>query len=336
MNVKTLGLLALMALIALPLSAQEKGKDKKAKDDAPSVYPVAIFPFQERGNDVKGQGAKITDILFANLVTDPQLMLVDREEIRKLLDEQELSLSGLANPAEANKVGQLTGAKLLISGSVVQSDTTIYLVAKVISTETGRVLGASVKGTVRDKLDDLVTSLAEKVTATIGERGSEIMPTIVTREDRLAALKKETSDSKKPTVIIKIAERHVGQATIDPAAETEIAIWCKELGFEVLDAQLAGAREADILITGEGFSEFATRIGNLISVKSRLEIKAVERKTGKTLAVDREVTVAVNLSEQLAGKGALQDAAANIAERLVPKLAGGESDEKPAKKRAKE
>jgi TolB-like protein len=323
-NMNILGFAILMALVAPPLSAQDQPK----KGDAPKLYAVAIFPFQERGNDVKGEGVKITDILFANLVADPQLMLVDREDIKKLLDEQELSLSGLTNPAEANKVGQLTGAKMLITGSVVQADTKLYLVTKIISTETGRVLGASVKGTVRDMLDDLVTEIAGKVTETIGARGEEILPKVVSRDDRLASLKKGMPEGKKPTVIIKIAERHIGQATIDPAAETEMTLWCKELGFDVLDANLAGAREADVLITGEGFSEFAARHGNLISVKSRLEVKALNRQSGETLAIDRDVTVAVNLSEQLAGKAALQEAAANIAERILPKLVTGKS--KPA------
>lgn len=317
MKTKLLLLLVVTACLAHPMPVRADDKN-----EAPAVYPVAIFPFQERGNDVKGQGAKVTDILFANLIADPQLMLVDREDIRKLLEEQELSVSGLANPAEANKVGQLTGAKMLITGSIVQTDTTLYLVTKVISTETGRVLGTSVKGTVRDKLDDLVTDLASKVTETIGSRGADILPKIVSREDRLAKLKKEVGEGKRPSVIIKVAERHVGQSTIDPAAETEITFWCKELGFDVIDATVASPREADVIITGEGFSEFASRHGNLVSVKSRVEIKAIDRKSGETLAIDRDVTVAVDLSEQLAGKSALQEAAASIAERMLPKLAG--------------
>lgn len=323
-QMKTQLVLFVVALACLAIVVRVEAKDK---EPTPTVYPVAIFPFVERGNDVKGQGAKVSDILFANLVADPQLMLVDREEISKLLDEQELSLSGLTNPAEANKVGQLTGAKMLITGSVVQTDTTLYLVTKVISTETGRVLGTSVKGTVRDKLDDLVTELAGKVTETIGSRGADILPKVVSREDRLAELKKEVGEGKRRSVIVRIAERHVGQATIDPAAETEVALWCKELGFEVIDADAASPREADIVITGEGFSEFAARRGNLLSVKSRVEVKAVDRKSGETLAIDRDVTVAVDLSEQLAGKTALQNAAANIAERMLPKLVDKEKED---------
>ena len=328
MVIKLLASFALLALMALPSAAQ----DDEAVDGAAHVYPAAIFPFQERGEDVAGHGAKITDILFANLIADPQLTLVDREEIAKLLDEQELSLSGLTNPGTANKVGELTGAKILITGSVVQTDTTLYLVTKIVGTETGRVLGASVKGSLRDPLDDLVTTLAGKITETLGANGQDLLPKVVSRGDRLAELVKAVPEGKRPTVIIKIDERHVSQGTIDPAAETEIAVWCDALGFKVLDAKLAGAREADVIITGEGFSELASRRGNLVSIKARLEVKAIERKTGKTLAIDREVTVAVDLGEQLAGKTALQEAAANIAERMLPKLAGGKADNKKAAK----
>ncbi len=57
-----------------------------------------------------------------------------------------MNLSGLANPDEATKVGHLTGAKLLVTGSVIEVDKSLYLVAKIIGTETTRVVGASVKG----------------------------------------------------------------------------------------------------------------------------------------------------------------------------------------------
>jgi hypothetical protein len=110
----------------------------------------------------------------------------------------------------------------------------------------------------------------------------------------------------------------VGGATNDPAAQTEFTLFCKETGFEVLDAE-AGSK-ADVVLTGEGVSEFGARHGNLVTVKARLDVKAVEHKTGRTLAADRQTAVAVDLSEQLAGKAALQEAAAVLAERVFPKL----------------
>lgn len=139
-------------------------------------------------------------------------------------------------------------------------------------------------------------------------------------EDRIGALKARLGSGKRPVVMIQIAERHVGQANLDPAAETELALFCRETGFDVLDSKTGSAGKADVLIQGEGFSEVAVRRGNLVSVKARLEVKAVDQATNKVLATDRQTTVEIDLTEQMAGKKALQNAAMTIAERLLPKL----------------
>ena len=55
-----------------------------------------------------------------------------------------------------------------------------------------------------------------------------------------------------------------------------------------------------------------------MSVKARVELKATYRKSNEVLVADREVAVVVDLSEQIAGKSALQKAALQIAERVLP------------------
>lgn len=291
-----------------------------AADEPKPVYPIAVLAFQERGPDTQGLGPQVTDLLFASLAADAELFLVDREDLKKVLDELELNRSGLVKPDEAVQVGHLTGAKVLVTGSVLQAGNSLYLVAKIIGTETSRVLGESAKGNVKDELDQLVERLADQVAKTVKQRVGELVAKSVTREDRLAALREKTGKGRRPAVCVDITERHVGQPTIDPAAETEVALFCRELGFEVIDSDDGRKSEADVLLTGEAFSEFASRHGNLISVKARLELKAVDRQTARVLAIDRQTAVAVDLTEQLAGKTALQEAAASLAERLLPKL----------------
>ena len=315
---KPLRLLFAVTAIALTTISSVTAQDSNADDT--SVYPVAILPFQERGRDSAELGPQVTDLLFAKLVVNPDMYLVEREDIKKLFEEKELNLSGLVNPAEAIQVGYLTGAKIIVTGSVVVAGDSQYLVAKVIGTETSRVLGASAKGRVGDDLDAMVEELAEGVVKTISEQADKLVAKPVTQKDRIAELKKALGKGKRPSVWIEVEERHVGQATIDPAAETELALICKELGFEVIDRKAGNRNEADIALIGEGFSQFAARHGNLTSVKARLELKALERNTGRVVAIDRQVSVAVYLAEQIAGKTALQEAAANIASRLLPKL----------------
>jgi hypothetical protein len=123
-----------------------------------------------------------------------------------------------------------------------------------------------------------------------------------------------------PKVWIQISERHIGQATIDPAAETEVALLFEQAGFKVIDHKNGNRKQADIFVEGEAFSEFATRHGDLVSTKARVEVKAVNRDSGERIATDRQTEIAVDLSEQIAAKTALQKAGAEIGFRLIPKL----------------
>jgi TolB-like protein len=285
---------------------------------AATVYPAAILPFAERGADVRYMGNQVSELLFASLVVEPDIFLVDRDE-NAILGELALNASGLVDPAKATEVGRLTGAKLLISGSVMMVGKKLIVVARIIGTETSRVVGASAKGDLDSELDVLVEELGAKVIETTRKRYEELMPVPRTFADQLAAIKKQVpADAKLPSVYIKIVERHVNRNTIAPAAETEMALFCSDLGFKVIDE--AGKKKADLHITGEGFSEFATRRGELIAVKCRLEVKAVDPKTDEVVAIKRQNAVAVDLTEQIAGKSALQMASAEIAKRMLPKL----------------
>lgn len=318
MSITRLVYLLLVVVLADPFTTELARGEEAANE----VYPIAILPFQERGREAVDLGAQVTDLLFANLVADPEMYLVEREDISKILEESELNLTGLVSPDQAVRVGQLSGARIIVTGSVVIAGDSQILVAKIIGTETSRVLGVSVKGKVGDDLDGMAEQLAKRISETVTKKASELVAEKKTKEDRLLQLKKKLGDDARPSVWISVEERHVGQATIDPAAETELALICRDLGFRVIDHETGKKTDADVLLTGEGFSQFAARRGNLVSVKARLEVKAVKRDSGDVIAIDRQVAVALDLAEQVAGKSALQDAAAIIAERILPKLVG--------------
>ena len=83
----------------------------------------------------------------------------------------------LSRWCERRGEGGLTDyAKVLVTGSVIDADQSVYLVARIIGTETSRVLGESVKGKASDAIGDLVEQLAEKVGATISTRASGWWP----------------------------------------------------------------------------------------------------------------------------------------------------------------
>ncbi len=286
------------------------------------VYPTAILSFQERGIGAKGMGGKVSDLLFAHLSQEGDVYLIDRENMGEILQEQGLSLSGMVNPSQAVQVGQLTGAKLLITGSVIEEGKTLYLVAKIIGTETSKLSGQSVKGSARDGLTPLVEQLSQKINTFIANEGNTLVAAPKTPENQTAHLNKILGDLPRPSVLLSITEEHVGsiQPAIDPPAETELTMLLTKTGFSVVDPEEGEKKQAELLVQGEGFSEFGTRRDGMVSVKARLEIKVVDPVAGKTIVADRQTAIAIDLSEQLAGKEALQKAASELANRLLPQM----------------
>jgi hypothetical protein len=277
---------------------------------------AAVLDFQTSGQGFDKKGAEAAVLLNAKLSSDPNLILVERQELDKVFGEQELGLSGNVTPETAAKVGQLTGAKVLITGRIFGTDNKYYAVAKIIGTETSRVYGETATFTSLDALDGAMDQLAPKILSTIAKRADTLVAKVEDPAAHIERLKKLIAGKTLPSVSVQITEQHLSRAVADPAAQTEIKFILQQLGFEVVDA--SSGKPADVVISGEAFSELAGRRGNLVSCRARVEIKIIRPATGSLLLADRQTDVAVDLAENMAGKSALQNAAAKLIDRIVP------------------
>ena len=293
-------------------------QDVSSNSSSPQILTVAVFDFTSQDESVRDLGGKVAALVNANLSAEPNLNIVERAELDKVLGEQEMSLSGTVAPDSAAKIGQLTGAKVLVTGRVFQAGDELILVSKTIGTETSRVYGEMVKGASDASISDLSEQLAKKIAADIAEKGDTLVARVDTHEDRVAEIKKEIAGKKLPAVSVKITEQHFGQPVIDPAAQTELSLILQQCGYTVVDD--LSTNRADVEITGEAFSEFGMSKGNLKSCRARIEIKARDVASGNIISVDRQTSLAVDIAEHIAAKTALENGAGELAERLLPKL----------------
>ena len=146
----------------------------------------------------------------------------------------------------------------------------------------------------------------------------------------------------------------VAWEAIDPAVETEIKKVLTDCGFTVQDVQEnevtdfshgwtakevnswpRSLEKVDMLVAGDAFSEFAARIGNIVSCSARAEINLVSRKDGKIVVADRITTRAADLSENIAGKKALQNAGRAMGIRLLQHFAETLPADKPSSQKEK-
>ncbi|MCX8053903.1 MAG: penicillin-binding protein activator LpoB [Armatimonadetes bacterium] len=146
------------------------------------------------------------------------------------------------------------------------------------------------------------------------------------------------SGTPRQRVMVVVPETHLRMVVPDPAGETEITKRLIEKNYVLVDQNVAkeiannenlraklrgdaeeiirllGDRtEAEIIIAGEAFSEgierISTNAGPAFRCGARIEVRAIQRDNARILYADGAHAIAVDATEALAGKRALQRAA---------------------------
>ncbi len=325
MNARCLALPAFLLAVVLVMTMAHAQSTNAAPSAPANVnpadqpLPTAVLRFESSDDALAKQGAEIATLLEADLSTSQHALTVERDEIEKVLNEQELGVSGLVSADSAAKIGSLTGAKVLVTGRFFAVGNQFMLVAKIISTETSRVYG--VTATINDLsgLNQGVQDLSGKIDGVLGTHRDVMVVTTETEQQRLQRLKTMVGPAPLPTISVVITERDYTQPTVDPAAQTEMTMELQALGFTVINPDQAH-KKADIAITGEAFSELGARHGNLVSSRGRVEIKVTRGASQQLIWSDRDTEVSVDIGNRTAGKEALEKASDRLVERLLPKL----------------
>jgi Curli production assembly/transport component CsgG len=325
---KRIPLIALLTGIMLtPLAAQTPAAATNAPPTpatttpAPQATPLAtaVLNFQSSDDAMSKQGAEIATLLEADMSSSANALMVERQEVDKILNEQELGKSGLVSAETAAKVGSLTGAQVLITGRIFAVGNQYMAVAKIISTETSRVYGVTTSLSDLGNLPQAAQDLSGKIDGVLASHRDVLVAQVESPDARLQRLRGLVGQRDLPSVMITISERDYGAPTIDPAAQTELKVLLQQLGFTIIDGDELH-KKADLTISGEAFSELGARHGNLVSSRGRIELKVLRTTSRELLWTDRETQVAVDIGDRTAGKEALEKAANKIAERLLPKL----------------
>ena len=286
------------------------------------VLTVAIFDFTSNVGMVVPKD--ITALITANLSAEPRLALVERAKLNKALGEQALGLSGNIDFAAAAKVGQLTGAKVLISGRAIKTRGEMVIIANVIGAETSRLFSEKVQGAATNLLE-LTSTLSQKIVETIvGQATNFVAQASVGREQKIAEMVAKLKGPRRPSVSVAIREKIPPERGPHQTAQIELAVIFQKAGFNVVDDK--SERRPDIIITGTAIAAGGEKTGNVYSSRATVEIKVLERASGKIVLIDRQESIGLDIGKQTAARVALQNAADELAGRLLPMLA--EPDEK--------
>ena len=115
---------------------------------------VAVLDFEGRGIS-QLEAATLTDRLATELGNTEAVILVERNQLERILKEQGLQQSGCTTQECVAEVGQLLGVQYMISGSINVLGSTFTIDAKMFSIETGANV-KTVSKTHKGRIDELI------------------------------------------------------------------------------------------------------------------------------------------------------------------------------------
>lgn len=159
---------AVLAALAALLSAAAP----RAAAEAPKTASVLYFDNTARAAEFDWLGKGLADMLSGDLASGGGLVLVERADLEKVLREQELALSGLADPAGAPQVGRLLNARLVVYGAFLAAGApgraVLRVDAKAVDAESGAVVAAASAEGAESEVLALARTLSARLAAALG------------------------------------------------------------------------------------------------------------------------------------------------------------------------
>jgi tetratricopeptide (TPR) repeat protein/TolB-like protein len=158
---------------------------------------ILVYPFENTGDqEYSWISAGMTDTVISDLTHVQNISVVSNQDRKKVLEEMQFVFSGLAEEDKLIKLGKLTGANVIFSGSYLVSGNRIRVHARLVNVETSKVESSTkIDGTLNgifDLQDKVVFTLmgeTEKITI------ANIEPVLITEQD-----KKKIEEKSRPSI----------------------------------------------------------------------------------------------------------------------------------------
>lgn len=102
---------------------------------------IAIVDLDSQGDKAKQAelGAMASQLLTAEFVKGGRFDVIERQALKKIVEEQQLGLSGLVDANTAAQLGRVLGATYIVTGAVISYPRGMDLVVKIVETESASI-----------------------------------------------------------------------------------------------------------------------------------------------------------------------------------------------------
>src|SRR6058998_309420 len=152
-------------VLAFPLVGGVAGQ-ARGQDTRPGI---AVLPFNNGGS--YGQGKEdfaalergIAGMMISELSQNPAARVVERQEVQRLIEEQNLGAQGRVDPQTAAKVGKLVGARYVVLGTFIDFYGDFRVDARLVNVETSEIVKVEQDQAQRDHMFQIIQNVAGRL-----------------------------------------------------------------------------------------------------------------------------------------------------------------------------
>jgi TolB-like protein len=170
---------------------------------------VGIIEFQNMNAEAKKEnlGTIFSEMLTTSFVNSEAFIITEREQLRKVAQELQLSQSGIIDVTQAKQIGKIVGADAIVTGSVMKIGIDLRLDARIIDVQSGiiltaeKIIGKADIHSMSNMAESIVDNLVNKFYRDKQPYKSETQPAHQTSSSTAKASKQYTSYRIHPSLI---------------------------------------------------------------------------------------------------------------------------------------
>ena len=180
--------MGVLAACAATGQAQSRPATNPAGPKKNQSLAVLTFKNLKANAEADWIGAGAAETLTTRLLGVPGLVLVERGQIKKVLDEQDLQKADLTDPKSAVKAGKVLGVARIVVGTYFSDGGKVTFNVRILDVETAEVLNAANINGRDDDIGALLLDLSEAVIKSFDKK--------VVIEDSKPVLKDAAADER--------------------------------------------------------------------------------------------------------------------------------------------
>ena len=136
---------------------------------------VAVVDFTDLQGSTTELGTFLAEELSSDLSEDGKgFEIVDRNNLKSILTEHKLSISGLVDPKTVKELGRIAGVDAIITGTVTPFGDSVRVSVRVIATDTDKVIGAAKGDIPKTKAIEELLAKGIDTGAALGQQKVEV------------------------------------------------------------------------------------------------------------------------------------------------------------------